>query len=98
MTHTLPSSPQDCQMVSPLPPPPSRAASSRDPRTASLSGGRNPEQGTGSDPSPVRSIRMGTVSGTPGTVSGTPGTGTPRTERAADSDDEVAPPPNMRGV
>ena len=94
MTFTSPSSPPDCQMASPLPPPPSRAASSRDPRTAS--GGRNPELATGSDPSPVRSIRMGTVSGTPGTVSGTPGTGTPRTERTADSDDEVAPSPNMR--
>ena len=66
MTQASPSSPPDGQMVSTFPPPPSRAASSRDPRTTSISGGQNPEQRTGSDPSPLRSIRKGsTVSGTP---------------------------------
>ena len=90
MAQASPSSPPDCQMVSTLPPPPSRAASSRDPRTASISGGQNPEQCTGSDHSPLRSVRRGS------TVSGTPGSGTPRAEGAGDSEDEVAPSPNMR--
>ena len=47
-SQASPSSPPDCQMMEPFPPPPSRAASTRDPRTAS--GGQNPEHHTGSDP------------------------------------------------
>ena len=92
MTQASPSSPSDCQMVEPFAPPPSRAASTRDPHTTSISRGRNPEPRTGSDPSPIQSIRKGN------TVSGTPRSVTPEVEGARDSEEEIAPSPNMRRV
>ena len=61
-----------------------------DPRIAL--GGQNPEQRTGSDPSPIQSVQKGNA------VFGTPGSGTPRAEGAGDSEDEIAPSPNMRKV
>ena len=86
--QALLSSPLDCQMVEPFPPPPSRAASTKDSRTAS--GGQNSEHHTGSDPSPIQSVWRGS------TVSGTPGSRTPRAERAGDLEDKIAPSPNTR--
>jgi len=67
-------------------------------------------QHLGDDLYPIRSVRKGSktpgtvsgtpgsVSGTPGTVSGPPGSGTPRAEGASDSEDEIAPSPNMKRV
>ena len=85
MTHASPTSPADCQMVSPFPQPPSRAAPSRDPWTTPSSGGQDPVQHLGDDFSPLRSVRKGS------TISGTP-----RTKGEGDSEDEIAPSPNMR--
>ena len=82
-----PSSPPDYQMLEPLPTPPSRAASVRDLRIAS--GGQHPEQHPENDPAPIPSIRRSPVSGTPGSR-------TPRAEETGDSEDEIAPSPNMR--
>ena len=48
-SQASPTSPPNCQMVEKFPLSPSRAASTRDPRTASR--GQNPEYHTGSDPS-----------------------------------------------
>ena len=78
--------------LEPYAPPPSRAASTRDPRTASVSGGQNPEQLTKSDLSPIQSVRN------ENTISGTPRSGTPEPEGAGDSEEEIAPSPNMRRV
>ena len=58
-----------------------------DPRMASISGGCNPEPRTGSDPFRIQSVRKGN------TVSGTP-----EPEGAGDSEEEIAPSPNMRRV
>ena len=82
-----PSSPPDCQMLEPLPTPPSRAASVRDPRTAL--GGQHPERHAGSDPAPTSSTRRSPIFGTPGSR-------TPRAEETGDLEDEIAPSPNMR--
>jgi hypothetical protein len=82
-----PTFPADCPMLEPLPTPPSRIASARDPRTAS--GGQHSEHPTGSNPALSSGIRRGTVSGTPGSR-------TPRAEETGDSEDEVVPSPNMR--
>jgi hypothetical protein len=82
-----PSFPPDCQMLEPLPTPSSRTDSVRDPRT--VSGGQHSQQHVGSDPAPIPSIRRSAVSGTPGSR-------TPRAEETGDSEDEIAPSPNMR--
>ena len=84
---TTPTFPADCQMQEPLPTPPSRTASARDPRTAS--GGQHLEHPAGSDPAPIPSIRRSAVSGTPGSR-------TPRAKETSDSEEEIAPSPNMR--
>ena len=92
MAQASPTSVLDCQMLEPYAHPPSRAASTRDPRTTSVSGGRNPEPHTGSDPSPIQSVRKGN------TVSRTPRSGTPEPGGPGDSEEEIAPSPNMRRV
>jgi hypothetical protein len=97
-THIPPTSRADCQMAGPIPQPPSRAASSRDPRATPSTGHQDPVEHLGDNLSPIRSDRkgsgtLGTVFGTPGTVSGPPGSRTPRAEGACDSEDEIAPPP-----
>ena len=79
-------------MLEPFAPPLSRAASTRDPRTTLVSGGRNPEPHTGSDPSPIQSVRKGN------TVSRMPRSGTLEAEGAGDYEEEIAPSPNMRMV
>ena len=84
---TTPTFPADCQMLEPLPTPPSRTASARNPRTASR--GQHSEHPARSDPAPIPSIRRSAVSGTPGSQ-------TPRAEETGDSEDEIAPSPNMR--
>ena len=85
-----PTSPADGLKVSSTPQPPSRAASSRDPRTTPSSGHGNPVQHLGDDQSPPLSVRMGTP------VAGIPHSGSRRAEGASDSEEEVAPSPNMR--
>jgi hypothetical protein len=109
-TQALATSLADCQVTSPHLQPPSRAASSRDPRATPSLGRRDPVQHLGDDLSSIRSVRKdsgmpGTVSGTPkivsgtpGTVSGPPGSETPRAEGASDSENKIAPSPNMRRV
>ena len=92
VTHAPPTSPADCQMTSPILQPPSRAASSRDPQTTPSPGRHDPVQHLGGDHSPLRSVRKGN------TVPGTPSSGTPRTEGAGDSEEEIAPSPNMKRV
>ena len=74
-------------MQEPIATPPSRSASAQDPRTAS--GGQHPERPTGSNPAPSLSIRRGTVSGTPGSRA-------PPAEETGDSEEEVAPSPNLK--
>ena len=71
-------------MVEPFAPPPSRAASTRDPRTASISGGQNPEPHVRNDPSPIQSVRKGN------TIFGTP--------EGEGSEEEITPSPNMKWV
>jgi hypothetical protein len=93
----------DCQMAGPIPQPPSRAASSRDARATPITGHQDPVEHLGDNLSPIRSDRkgsgtLGTIFGTPGTVSGPPGSGTPRAEGTGNSEDEIAPSPNMRRV
>jgi hypothetical protein len=85
--QATPTFPPDCQMLEPLPTPPSRTASVRDPRTAL--GGQHSEHLAGSDPAPIPSIRRSAVSGTPGSR-------TPRAEETGNSEDEIAPFPNIR--
>jgi hypothetical protein len=84
---TTPTFPADCPMVEPLPTPPSRTTSARDPRISS--GGQHSEQPAGNNHAPSPSIRRSTISGTPGSR-------TPRAEETGDSEDEVIPSPNMR--
>ena len=52
MSQASPTSPPNCMVQEPYVPPPSRVASTRDPRTTSISCGRNLEQNTGSEPPP----------------------------------------------
>jgi hypothetical protein len=82
-----PTFPVDCPMLEPLPTPPSRTTSARDPRISS--GGQHSEQPTGINPAPSPGIRRSLVSGTPGSR-------TPRAEETGDSEDEVISSPNMR--
>ena len=67
-------------------------ASTKDPRTTSISCGRNPESRTGTAPSLIQSVWKGN------TIFGTPRFGTPEGERAGDSEEEISPSPNMRRV
>jgi hypothetical protein len=67
--------------------PPSRTTSTREPLVSS--GGRHSEQPAGKSPTPSLGIRKSAVSGTPGSR-------TPRAEKTGDSEDEIAPSPNMR--
>jgi hypothetical protein len=83
---TSPTFPTDHPMPEPLPTPPSRTTSARDPRISS--GGLHSEQPVGNYPAPSPGIRRSTVSGTPGSR-------TPRAEETGDSEDEVIPSPNM---
>ena len=82
-----PSFPADYAMEEPATTPPSRSASARDPRTTS--GGQHSQQPAGSNLAPSSSIRRGTVSGTPGSRA-------PPAEETGDSEEEVAPSPNLR--
>jgi hypothetical protein len=89
-THALsttPTIPADHPMPEPLSTPPSRSTSARGPRVSS--GGRHSEQPAGKSPTPSPGIRKSTVSGTPGSR-------TPRAEETGNSEDEIAPSPNMR--
>ena len=91
-TRAPPTSPADGLKTSSTPQPLSKAVSSRDPWATLSSGRRDPVQHLGDDQSPPRSVRMGN------TVSGTPRSGTPRVEGAGDSEEDIAPSPNMRRV
>jgi hypothetical protein len=84
---TTPTFPADCPMPEPLPTLPSRTTSTRDPRISP--GGQRYEQPTGNSPAPSPGIRRSTISGTPGSR-------TSRAEETGDSEDEIAPSPNMR--
>jgi hypothetical protein len=64
-----------------------QTTSARDPRTAP--GGQHSEHPVGSDPAPIPSIRRSAISRTPGSR-------TPRAEETGDSEDKIAPSPNMR--
>jgi hypothetical protein len=89
-THALsttPTFPGDHPMPEPLPTPPSRTTSAREPRISS--GGRHSGQPAGKSPTPSPGIQKSVVSGTPGSW-------TPRAEETGDSEDEIAPSPNMR--
>ena len=59
-TRAPPTSPADGLKASSAPQPPSRVASSRDPRTTPSSGRMDPVQHLRDDQSPPRSVRMGT--------------------------------------
>ena len=77
--------------------PPSHAMSARDPRTTSVSCGRNRERTTGSDPSSGQSSRKEKKAS--GTARSKSGDGIREDPSAAgDSEDEIAPSPNMRRV
>ena len=87
----------DCMIVDPWAPPPSHAMSTRDPRTTSVSCGRNRERPTGSDPSPGQSSRkekkaFGAARSGSGDGSGED------PDVAGDSEEEIAPSPNMKRV
>ena len=87
----------DCIIVEQWTPLPSHAMSARDPRTASVSCGRNRERTTGNDPSPGQSSRKEKkASGTVRSRSGDGSKENPAT--AGDSEEEIAPSPNMRRV
>jgi hypothetical protein len=89
-SHAHPATPTflaDCPMLELLPTPPSRTTSAWDPRIAS--GGQHSEHPVGSNPALSPSIRRSTLSGTPGSR-------TPQAEETGDSEDEIAPSPNMR--
>ena len=83
MGQTLLASVPDCRVLEPYVPPTSRAASTRNPRTTSVSGGRNPKPLTRSDPSAIQNVRK------VDTVSRTPRSGTPKSEGAGDSEKEM---------
>jgi hypothetical protein len=85
--QACPTFPSDCQILEPLPTPPSRTTSVRDPRTAL--GRQHSEHLAGSDLGPISSMRRSAISRTPGSR-------TPRAEETGDSEDEIAPSPNMR--
>ena len=91
-TRAPPTSPTDCLMMSPRLQPPSRAASSSDPRATPSSGRLNPVQHLGDDHFPPWSVRKWNI------ASGTPRSGTPMAEGASDSEEEIAPSPNTRRV
>jgi hypothetical protein len=89
-THALsttPTFPADHPMPEPLPTPPSRTTSTREPRVSW--GGRHSGQPAGKSPTPSLGIRKSVVSGTPGSR-------TPRAEETCDSEDEIVPSPNMK--
>ena len=82
-----PCSPPDCLMLESTHTPPSRVASIRDPVT--VLGERHPEPHTGNNPTETPTSRWSPVSRTPGTR-------TPRAQETRDSEDDIAPSPNMR--
>ena len=84
---SAPTSPADYPMEEPVVTPPSRTASARDPRTAS--GRQHSQHPAGSNPAASPSVRKGTGSGTPGSRA-------PPAEETGDSEEEVAPSPNLR--
>jgi hypothetical protein len=89
-THAFSTTPTflaDHPMSEQLLTPPSKTTSTRDPRVSS--GGRHSEQPAEKSPTPSPGIRKSVVSGTPGSR-------TPRAEETCDSEDEIAPSPNMR--
>jgi hypothetical protein len=89
-THALsttPTFPADHPMLEPLPTPPSRTTSTREPRVSSS--GRHSGQPAGKSPTPSPGIRKSVVFGTPGSRA-------PRAEEIGDSEDGIAPSPNMR--
>jgi hypothetical protein len=89
-THALsttPTFPADHPMSEQLLTPPSMTTSTRDPRVSS--GGRHSEQPIGKSPTPSPGIRKSAIFGKPGSR-------TPRAEEIGDSEDEIAPSPNMR--
>ena len=77
----------DCQMEEPVATPPSRSASARDPQTA-LGGSAHSNQPE-ANPAPSPSIRKGTASETSGSRA-------PPAEETCDSEEDVAPSPNLR--
>ena len=78
-------------------PPPSHAMSAKDPRTTSVSCGRNRERTTGSDPSPVQSSpKEKKASGAARSGSGDGSSKDP--PAAGNFEEEIAPSPNMRRV
>ena len=83
---TTPTFPTDYPMEEPVATPPSRSASARDPRTAS--GRQHSQHPAGSNPAASPSIRKGTGFGTPGSRA-------PPAEETGDSEEEVAPSPNL---
>ena len=83
---SAPTSPADYLMEEPAVTPPSRTASARDPRTAS---GRQHSHPAGSNPAASPSVRKGAGSGTPASRA-------PPAEETGDSEEEVAPSPNLR--
>jgi hypothetical protein len=89
-THALsttPTFPADHPMPEPLPTPPSRTTSARE--TWVSSSGRHSEQPPGKSPTPSPGIRKSAISGMLGSR-------TPQAEEIGDSEDEIAPSPNMR--
>ena len=84
---TTPTFLTDYPMEEPVATPPSRSASARDPRTAL--GRQHSQQVAGSNPAASPSIRKGTVSRTPGSR-------VQPAEETGDSEEEVAPSPNLR--
>ena len=97
MSQASPAPAPDCVIMEHWAPPPSHAISARDPRTTSVSCGRNRDRTTGSDPSPVQSSRKEKkASGT--SRSGSRDGPGEDPSAAGNSEEEIAPSPNMRRV
>ena len=97
MSQVSPTRALDCMIVEQSAPPPSHAMSAKDPRTTSVSCGRNKERSTGSDPSPGQSSRKEKKAS--GTARSGSGDGSGEDLAAAgDFEEEIAPSPNMRRV
>ena len=84
---TTPTLPMNYPMEEPAATPSSRSASARDPKTAF--GGQHSQQPARSNLAASPSIRRGTISGTPGSRA-------PPAKEIGDSEEEVAPSPNLR--
>ena len=97
VAQVLPTPALDCMIVEPWAPPPSHAMSARDPREVSVSCGQNRERPTGSDPSPGQSSRKAKKASGTARSESEDGSGEDP-DATGESEEEIAPSPNMRRV